>query len=310
MEYNTLGKSSVTVSKLCFGSLTVGPLQAALPIEKGAAVMAYAFKKGITAVDTAQYYQNYDYIRLAMKMAGCYDVVISSKTYAYTKEMAAVAVEEARKALDRDYIDVFMLHEQESIHTLRGHREALDYLYEMKARGIIKAVGASMHHIAAVNGAREMGLDVIHPIFNLKGLGIVDGTSDEMREAMIKAKNDGIGIYSMKPLGGGHLFSEADKAFDYVLDSGAVDAVAVGMQSPEEVDCNITYFEKREYTELSREKRRLHIEDYCVGCGKCCERCGQKALSLHDGHAVCDTEKCVLCGYCSQACEIFAIKVL
>lgn len=319
MVYTTLGRCGIRVSRLCIGSLTVSPVQANLPAERAAEVLAYAFSRGINFTDTAQYYENYPLLRRALKLYGG-DVVISTKTYAYTREMAADAVEEARRELDRDVIDIFMLHEQESYKTLSGHREALEYLLECKERGIIRAVGASMHHVAAVRGVMElyrrgMMLDVIHPIFNRAGYGIADGTIDDMRAAVAEAHAMGIGVFAMKVLGGGHLFRDAAAAFDFVLDRPYVDAVAVGMQSEAEVDANIAYFETRTFPSeaqavLAGKSRRLHIEDYCEGCGACAARCTQEALTLVDGHAVVDMDKCVLCGYCSRVCPLFAIKVL
>ena len=343
MEYRELGKSGIRVSRLCFGSLTVGPLQAALPVEEGADVIAYAISRGVNFLDTAQYYQNYAYIRRAMQMSGKYDLVISTKSYAYSRETAREAVEEARLALNRDYIDLFMMHEQESILTLRGHQEALDYYLEMKEKGIIRAVGASMHHIAAVEGVctlfqedSERRLDVIHPIYNINGLGIADplrnykpteiscsdiraengkAGRDRMTAALKKAAALGIGIFSMKPIGGGNLISQIASAFDFVLDSPFVDAVAVGMQSRDEVDANVSYFETRTFPVNTQDKlaekiRTIHIEEYCEGCGRCAQRCGQKALRIENGHAICDRTKCVLCGYCSAVCPLFAIKVV
>ena len=319
MEYITLGASGLSVSRLCIGSLTVSPVQANLTAERAAEVLAYAFSKGIRFTDTAQYYENYPLIRRALQLYRG-DVVISTKTYAYTREMAMEAVEQARRELDRDVIDIFMLHEQESYETLRGHREALEYLFECKSRGIIRAVGASMHHIAAVHGVialyrRGIPLDVIHPIFNRGGYGIADGTIEEMQAAVSEAHALGIGVFAMKVLGGGHLFRDAASAFDFALDQPYIDAVAVGMQSEAEIDANIAYFDTRTFpseakSALQKKSRRLHIEDYCEGCGACVRRCAQGALSVLNGHAAVHAEKCVLCGYCSRVCPLFAIKVL
>lgn len=314
-----LGNSEVT--RLCIGSLTVSPMQANLPFGRAGDVLAYAFDRGIIFCDTAQYYENYDIIGAALKKCAAPEkVVISSKTYAYTRELAVAAVEEARRKLDRDVIDIFMLHEQESYETLRGHMEALEYLFECKSRGIIRAVGASMHHIAAVRGVsllfeRGICLDVIHPIFNKAGIGIADGTVDEMKSAVADCHSKGIGVFAMKSLAGGHLYSSAAEAFDFVLDSGCVDAVAVGMQSEAEIDANISYFENRVFPPaaeevLKKKKRRLFIEDYCEGCGRCVERCAQGALSIVDAHASADMERCVMCAYCSKVCPVFAIKVI
>lgn len=309
------------VTRLCIGSLTVSPMQTNLPFDEAAGVLSYAFDRGITFTDTAQYYENYDIIAAALKRCKAPEkVVISSKTYAYSRELAVAAVEEARRGLDRDVIDIFMLHEQESYETLRGHMEALEYLFECKSRGIIKAVGVSMHHIAAVKGVstlhdRGICLDVIHPIFNKAGIGIADGTVEKMKAAIMDCHSKGIGVFGMKSLAGGHLYSSAGEAFDFVLDSGCVDAVAVGMQSEAEVDANIGYFENRAFSKeaaevLSSKKRTLFIEDYCEGCGACVERCVQGALSVENARARVDMTKCVLCAYCSKACPMFAIKVI
>ncbi len=315
MEYTLLGNTQIKVSRICFGTLTAGPMQANLPLEQGAALMAEAVERGINFFDTAQLYDTYPYLRRAMELAGRRDLVISTKTYAYSRELAREALEQARRELNRDVIDVFMLHEQESIHTLRGHRDALEYLLEQKQRGVIRAVGASMHRVAAVEGALQMGLDVIHPLINQAGLGIMDGTRADMEQAIQRAHSRGVGIFSMKPLGGGNLFRSAQDCLQYAFSLPGVDSVALGMQSVGELKANLEFYETGAFSpqakaELEGKVRRLHIDDWCEGCGICVERCGQKALSLQNGQAVCDDSRCILCGYCSSTCPAWAIKVV
>ena len=315
MEQVTLGNTGISVSRLCFGTLTVGPLQANLSVEDGGRVLAHGIDRGINFFDTAELYETYPYIKKAMELTGNREIVVSSKSYAYSRELAHKAVEDARQQLDRDYIDIFKLHETESIHTLNGHLEALEVFMEYQQKGIIRAVGASMHHIAAVEGAIELELDIIHPLLNKNGLGIVDGTREEMEQALIKAHQAGIGIFAMKPLAGGNLFKEAERCLDYIFSQPYVDAVAIGMQSTDEVDANIQYVEEGAFSEaaktaLEKKTRHLHIDDWCVGCGVCVSRCSQQALSVENGMAVCAHEKCVLCGYCCSVCDMWAIKVV
>jgi aryl-alcohol dehydrogenase-like predicted oxidoreductase len=315
MKLVPLGKTGLLVSRLCFGALTVGPLQAKLDVEDAARVMAYAIALGVNFFDTAQLYGTYPHIRRAIALSGKHDLIITSKTYAYTRELAQAAVEEALRELGRETIDIFMLHEQESIHTLNGHAEALEYLFECKSRGIIKAVGLSTHHVAGVYGAIEKKLDVIHPLLNIAGLGIVDGTRQDMELAVKKAHDAGIGIYGMKALGGGNLFKKASECLDYALGLDDLDSIAIGMQSVEEVSANVRYFETGRFDEathklLNQKTRRLHIDDWCAACGECAKVCGQRALSVQNGKAVCAHEKCVLCGYCCKACPMWAIKVV
>ena len=315
MQRKMLGNTGIKVSRMCFGTLTVGPLQACLPVERGAAVLAHGIERGVDFFDTAQLYGTYPYLRRAMEISGRRDIVIASKTYAYTRKLAAQAVEQARRELNRDYIDIFMLHEQESIHTLRGHEPALEYLLEQKQRGVIRAVGASMHHIAAVEGACALGLEVIHPLINLEGLGIVDGGRARMEAALQKARGLGVGVYGMKPLGGGNLFARAEECLRYALGLNCLDSVAIGMQSVEEVDANIEFwrtgtFSPRNRRALGEKTRRLHIDTWCEGCGACVRRCAQGALLLSGGKAVCEHQRCLLCGYCCTVCPAWAIKVV
>jgi aryl-alcohol dehydrogenase-like predicted oxidoreductase/NAD-dependent dihydropyrimidine dehydrogenase PreA subunit len=310
-----LGKTGIAVSRLCFGTLTVGPLQAGLPVEQGAAVIAHAIERGVTFFDTAQLYGTYAYLKRGMELAGKRDIVLSSKTYAWNRVLAIEAVEQARRELNRDVIDIFMLHEQESSLTLRGHREALETLYDYKQRGIIRAVGASMHHVAAVEGATALGVDVIHPLLNREGLGIVDGSRREMEIAIEKAHGQGIGVFSMKPLGGGNLFKRAADCLNYIWNAPAIDSVAIGMQSVEEVDANLAFLEQGRFppeavVNLLCKGRKLHIDTWCTGCGTCAAKCGQNALSVRNGKAICDGERCILCGYCSAICPEWAIKVV
>ena len=316
MEQVALGNTGIKVSRLCFGVLTIGPLQSSLPLDEGAALLVHAIDRGITFFDTAQEYQTYPYIRRAIQLGGYKDMVICSKTYADNRELAVEALEEARRELDRDYIDIFLMHEQESEHTLRGHQEAIEYLLEQKQRGVIGAVGASTHRVAGVQGAAKFGLDVIHPLLNVDGLGIRDGSRADMEQEVKLASEKGLGVFLMKTLGAGSLFRKAEDCLNYALSLPYAHSIAIGMQSVEEIDANVDFFEGKGFSPAAKSaienrERRLIVSDWCTGCKACFDRCGQDAFLLsEENKAVCVKERCILCGYCSAVCPGFAIKII
>lgn len=315
MDYGLLGRTGIRVSRLCFGSLTVGPLQACLPVREGAGIIRHALDAGVNFIDTARLYNNYEYIREAVAGRSG-NVVIATKSYDYTREDVRQSLEEALKELDRDYVDIFLLHEQESDLTIRGHWDAVEELIRARREGTVRALGVSTHSVRGVRAAASVPeFDIIHPLINIKGIGIRDGTADDMKEAIDSAFKAGKGLYGMKALGGGNLINERKEALSFVLSLPGLTSVAVGMQSIAEVDYNLAVFEGGEAgpaleQAVSRRSRRLHIEDWCTACGRCLERCGAGALSLEGGRAVADSALCRLCGYCSAACGEMCIKII
>lgn len=315
MIYNKLGKTEIKVSKICFGSLTISPLQLNMTPIEGGKIISYAMENGINFIDTADLYNNYQHIRKAMDFSSN-ELIISTKSYDYNEQGAKKSLLKALKELKREYIDIFLLHEQESKNTIRGHWEAIEFLLKEKKKGNIRAIGISTHRVEAVYAVCEYDqLDVIHPILNFRGLGIEDGTRLEMEEAISYAKEKGKGIYGMKAFGGGNLINNLEECFEYVNNLNILDSFAMGMSSTAEVDYNINKLLRKEidYTTLNtikNQKRKLLIDYWCTGCGKCEEKCHQNAIKVLNNKAVVNESKCLLCGYCGAYCPHFCIKII
>lgn len=316
MIYRPLGQTGIMVSPIVFGALTIGPIHKNLAVEDGAAVIRQALELGVNLIDTAECYDTYPYIREALK--GWQEhIYVTSKSYGYNRELMAKAFEDCRKALDRDTLDIFLMHEQESRYTIDGHKEALDYLNEQKAKGLLKAVGLSTHAVDAVRAAADRDdIDVIHPIINKYGWGIIDGTRDEMLDAIAYAKAKGKGLYGMKALSGGKLADDAYDCFRWAFTVPQVDAFAVGMKSRREVRINVAWAlgeepNPKDLAEYVVEKRHIEVRDTCVGCQSCIRRCGQRAISMAEGAktVTINLKRCVLCGYCRDNCEHNAIRI-
>ncbi|MGI6239320.1 MAG: aldo/keto reductase [Christensenellales bacterium] len=314
MRRVSLGRTGLEVSQLCFGTLTMAPMQQNLSPDEGARLLLYAYEQGVNFLDTADLYDTYPHIRRALIAAP--DYIVSTKAYCYDAPTARAALERAFRGLGRDYVDLFMLHEQESRHTLRGHAEALTYLADQKRRGHIGAVGISTHFAECVKDAlRFPEIDVIHPLINIEGIGIQGGSREDMETNIKIAHDGGRGILAMKALGGGHLIASSHDALKYIADAPWADAAAIGMQSKAEIDANVALFsgapEARALLHALKDKqRRILVHDWCEGCGRCKDACGMDAISLSQGKARIDPESCVFCGYCARACPQVCIKVV
>lgn len=314
MEYRRLGKTEIQVSRLCFGSLTMTKSQKNLSKDEARNLLKFSYDMGINFIDTAELYENYDLIREVFKDVKRDNLIIASKTYAYTKETARESLNKYLKELNTDYADIFLLHEQESEHTLKGHYEALEELWKLKEKGYIKAIGISTHKVRGVKAAIDFKeIDVIHPMANIEGLGILDGTLDEMMLEINRAKKEDIGIYAMKVLGGGHLISKSEEAIKWAVEKEVFDSIAIGMQSKIEVIANskLTNNNKipRDVREqLRKTNRHISVEEYCEGCGLCKTKCQANAIDIIDSKAVINKD-CILCGYCASVCPDFYIKV-
>jgi aryl-alcohol dehydrogenase-like predicted oxidoreductase len=311
-----LGKSGLTVTELGLGCLPMGPVRAGLSPEEGGRVVRAALAAGITFIDTAAFYETYDHIRLGVQGSDG-NPVIATKTRAEDEAGAAADLETARRKLGRSALDIVHIHAARTERPFDERAGAIAYLRRERDAGRIRAIGVATHRVSVVRQAARQGwLDVVHPLINMAGLGIIDGTAEEMLEAIAEAHSAGLGVYAMKSLGGGNLIEERAEALEFVRSRPYIDALVVGMVTTAEVEFNTRYFRGDPMPEplaakTGKHTKRLHVLPFCQGCGRCVEACVNNALALseEEGRPVVDREACVLCGYCAPACPMFAIRI-
>ena len=315
MKKIVLGKTGIEVTELCFGVLPIGPLQKNLPVEEAARVLEFALNSGITFFDTAQMYQTYEPIRRAIKATGIRPVISTKSTAADYSGMKA-AVEQALSEMELEYIDIFLLHAARATAvTFEERAGALQCLHDYKAKGIIGAVGISTHDIGVVGiAAKRDDIDIVFPILNKSGTGIIGGTRAEMEAAVESCLDADKGVFIMKALAGGGLINDYKSAIDYVREfAGGRAPIAIGMVAEQEVTMNIGVFDgSLDADSLDMSKipmKQIKILDFlCKGCGNCAENCHSSAVKLISGKAEIDQPKCVKCGYCAKDCPQFAIR--
>lgn len=311
-----LGNTGLVVSRLVFGALPMGPLQADLSPEEGGALIRYALEKGVNLIDTAEMYGTYGHIREALKgFAG--PVHIASKTHAATAADARKHVERALREIDVDCLDIVHIHGARIADPFSDRAEVLDELLQMKAEGLLCHVGLSSHYIAAFERAlAHPEIEVLHPLINRSGMGILDGSKAEMAAVIARNAAAGKGIYAMKALAGGNFISDARSSFRYVLNLPGVHGLAVGMLSKTEIDGNFALFcdnheDEILWTKLEQKRREIKImEQFCKGCGDCIPACTNQCITLQEGIAKVKRDDCILCGYCAAACPDFMIRVV
>jgi predicted aldo/keto reductase-like oxidoreductase len=316
MKQVPLGATGITISPLVFGTLPLGPLQAGLTPEEGGRLIRHALERGVTMFDTAALYRTYPHLKAGL--AGWEGpVTIVSKTHASDPATARVHVEEALRELDRDCLDVVHLHAARLADPFADRAAVLDELFTMKEEGKIAHVGLSSHYVSAFRQALgHPEIEVVHPLINRTGMGILDGTPDAMAEAIAESARAGKGVYAMKALAGGNLISQAREAIAYVAGLEGVHGIAIGMLSEEEIDANIALLDRGTadravWERLETRRRHLKImSQFCKGCGMCVEICGSDALAMVEGKATVDESSCILCGYCGAACPEFMIRVV
>jgi predicted aldo/keto reductase-like oxidoreductase len=315
LKLNPLGQTGLMVTQLAMGVLPIGPAQLNVPLAEGRKVVAAALDGGINFVDTAQSYGTYDYIRPAL-LGRADKVIVSSKSVAAGYTDMKAAIDEAREALGVDRLGVFLLHAARvSPDVFEERAGALRCLVEAKEAGVIAATGISTHSVTITRASADRDdIDVIFPIINVRGLGILHGTRDDMVDAIRYAGSRGKGLFAMKIFGGGNLLDDMRGAIDFVKDIPELASYAVGMVSLREVEMNLRIFGGLEQAPgagaAAFEQKRLTILSFCQGCGTCVETCPNYALTLENGKAVLDRSKCLLCGYCAPVCPQFAIRIV
>ncbi len=315
MKYNKLGRTGIEVSELCFGILPMGPLQADISPEDGGKVILSAMERGVNFFDSAQMYASYPHLRYALdRFDG--EVVITGKSVASSYEDMAKAIDDGLAALGRDHFDIFLLHAARvGADILQQRAGAWQCLKDYKEQGKVRAIGASTHNVEAV---RQLGgeeeVDVIFALYNKAGLGLINGSPEDMLAAAKAAAANGKGVYSMKLLAGGNLLSELKEAFAFGRQEDCFAAHAVGMIYPNELDLNLRIFNDEpvsaeELASVRSDKRWQLMAAVCQGCGSCIKNCHSDALYMEDGKPHLRRENCVLCGYCAAECPEFAIRV-
>jgi aryl-alcohol dehydrogenase-like predicted oxidoreductase len=247
----SLGETNLKVPRLALGTGSFGwkrtSSQKKLGEDNFVQLAQHAFDRGVKFFETADMYGTHEFVGKAMKKVGRENVTLLSKIMVYDHEgwyktePFQKSIDRFRKELNTDYIDILLLHCMVNSKWPDEYKRYMDDYSEAKQKGIIKQIGLSCHDFGAMEVAAESPwADVLLARINYDGAKM-DGTPPDVMSVLKRAKENGKGIIGMKIFGCGELTKEdqRQKSLEYVIKSGNVDCMTIGMESIEQVNDNV-----------------------------------------------------------------------
>ena len=264
MEYRTLGKTGLKVSRLGFGGIPIQRVDAAATKE----LVKSMVERGINYIDTARGYTvSESYLGEALE--GYRDkFILATKSMSRTKEAMAKDIEISLNNLRTDYIDIYQVHNVpvKELDMVMGTGGALEALMEAKAAGKIGHIGLTAHSLETFEKAVELPwVETIMFPYN-----IVERQGEDL---IRKCGEKNIGFIVMKPLAGGAI-EDATLALRFICDNPDVSVVIPGMYDVKEIEqnqaaCeNTTELTEEELTAIQKVREELG-NNFCRRCNYC-----------------------------------------
>lgn len=264
MEYITLGKTGLKVSRVGFGGIPIQKVDA----EGSSKLMRAVLDAGINFIDTARGYTVSEEL-IGNALVGMRDkFIIATKSMARTADAMRADIETSLKNLKTDYIDIYQIHNvnTEQLAAVCGEGGALEALIEAKEQGRIGHIGLTTHSLETFDYATT--LDFVETLMFPYNLVETQG-----EEVIKKCRENNIGFICMKPLAGGAL-ENAALAMRFIASNENVDVIIPGMYCEEEVTMNVlavcdkSPLAESELSEIERIRRELGT-NFCRRCNYC-----------------------------------------
>lgn len=223
--------------------------------EKSLDLLLHARDKGVRFFDCADTYGTHGLMAEALKKMNRDEITLSSKIWVRgggipepERPDADIVVDRFRKELDTDYIDLVQIHCMVEENWTETQKRQMDILENLKAKGIIRAHGVSVHSLDAMKDAVESDwVDVIHVRINPYGIAMDKPDPEEVVEVIHQLHKSGKGVIGMKLVGNGKLRDQSkkiDNAIRFVLGLQSVDMVIVGFEENGQIDNYLARTEK------------------------------------------------------------------
>jgi len=281
--YRTLGKTGIKVPVVSMGMVSAG----------NPALVRAALDAGIIHLDTAHAYQrgqNEEMIGQVIKGRPRDSYIIGTKvqspenriTFLYTDEVTEESflkgLDASLKRLGLDYLDI-LYHHRVARREAALFEPILKAMEKAKKDGKTRFVGISTHRNEpeVIRAAVDSKFyEVVLTSYNFKQRHYLD-----VREAIAKAAQAGLGVIAMKVMAG-VTFQDPLKpinpsaALKWVLQDPNVTTTVPGFNTFEEMKVDLAVMEDLALTDSEKEylQKQASLPGlYCQGCGQCVKQC-------------------------------------
>jgi len=221
---------------------------------KSLEVIEHAYDRGIRNFDLADTYGTHPIMAEALKKMDRESLTLTSKIWVRPggipeseRPDANIVVDRFRKELNTDYLDLVQIHCMVDEKWTETQKRQMDILENLKAKGIIRAHGVSVHSLSAMEDAlASPWVDVIHVRINPYGIAMDKPEPEEVVKVINQLHKSGKGVIGMKLVGNGQLRNDSkkiDNSLRFVLGLGSVDMMIVGFETTDQIDNYITRVE-------------------------------------------------------------------
>ena len=229
MEYRTLGKTGLKISRMGFGGIPIQRIDA----EGTKRLMRKLLDSGVNYIDTARGYTvSEEYLGYGLEGIREH-FVLATKSMSRTAEAMARDIDISLGNLRTDYIDLYQLHNvpPADLETVTAPGGALEALQAAKTAGKIGHIGITAHSVETFRLALELPwVETIMFPFNI--------VEDQAEDLIAACRERNIGVIDMKPLAGGAI-EDARLALRYVCANPDVTVTIPGMAEIAELEQNL-----------------------------------------------------------------------
>ena len=317
MEYTTLGKTGLRVSRMGFGGIPIQKVDAAVTRK----LMERLVERGVNYIDTARGYTvSESFLGEALEGGLREKFVLATKSMARTRAEMERDIEISLRNLRTDHIDLYQVHNPSlaELEQVTAPGGALEALLAAKAAGKIGHIGVTAHMAGVFEKALTM--DWVETV--MFPYNIVETQGEAL---MQRCREQNVGFICMKPLAGGAI-ENAPLAMRFIASNKDITVNIPGMASEDELKqnaaaaCDPTPISEEELREVQNIRDTLGNQ-FCRRCNYCqpctmginisfcftingyLTRYGLKdwAIGRYKGMAV-EPNACIECGMCESRC--------